>query len=66
MSLGRLLLMSPQPGLGHVFIPEPITSKGKGKAVIGLAYLFEVEGRALKYYHISIIRKRRLRLTEMK
>lgn len=42
-----------------MFFPELITNKGNGKDMLGLAYLFEVEGRALKYYHVLILQKRK-------
>lgn len=64
--LCRLPLLFHWPGLGHMFLPELVTSKGNGENAIGLAYLFEVERRTLKYYHIPITWKNRLRLTEIR
>lgn len=49
-----------------MFISEPVISKENGKYIIGLVYLFKMEGRTLKYYHVPIVQKKRLKLTEMK
>lgn len=58
--------MFPWLGLSHMFISEPVISKENGKYIIGLVYLFKMEGRTLKYYHVPIVQKKRLKLTEMK